>query len=94
MPFAAVVSVDNSGEDPDEGRRGLRDELTPVIRELPGFVSCTIMTDYDRGRGLGVVVLATREQATQLAAGFAVGTEIRVGVTVTASEVFEVAASG
>ncbi len=93
MSFAAVVSVDNSGEDPDEGRRGLREELTPVIRELPGFVSCIFMTDYERGRGLGVVVLETREQATQLAAGLAVGSEIRVGVTVIASEVFEVAAS-
>ena len=62
MSFAAVVSVDNSGEDPDEGRRGLREELTPVIRELPGFVSCIFMTDYERGRGLGVVVLETREQ--------------------------------
>ena len=93
MSFAAVVSVDNSGEDPDEGRRGLREELTPVIRAMPGFVSCIFMTDYERGRGLGVVVLETREQATRLASGFAVGTELRVGVTVTATEVFEVSAS-
>ena len=93
MSFAAVVSVDNSGEDPDEGRRSLREELTPVIRELPGFVSCIFLTDYERRRGLGVVLLETREQATQLAAGLVVGAEIRVGATVIASEVFEVAAS-
>lgn len=51
------------------------------------------MTDYGRGRGLGVVVLQTREQADQLASAFAVGSQIRSGVTVTATEVFEVSAS-
>jgi hypothetical protein len=30
--FATVVEVDNRGEDPEEGRRGLREELAPAIR--------------------------------------------------------------
>ena len=93
MQHAAVVSVDNGGEDPDEGRRGLRDELAPAIRQVPGFVSALFMTDYERGAGIGVVVLETREQAEQVAGGFAIGQEIRAGVTVRASEVFEVSAS-
>ena len=90
MPYAAVVAVDNSGEDPDEGRRGLREELAPAMQLLPGYVSATFMTDYERGRGLGVVVVQTREQAEVLASGFAPGVEIRGGVTVLTSEVFEV----
>jgi hypothetical protein len=93
MPYAAVVSVDNSGEDPDKGRRGLREELVPAMQQRPGFESGLFMTDYGRGRGLGVVVLQTREQADQLASAFAVGSQIRSGVTVTATEVFEVSAS-
>ncbi len=91
--YAAIVAVDNSREDPDEGRRGLREELAPAITQVPGFVSALFMTDYDRGRGFGVVVLSTRDQAAQLAGGFAIGAEIRPGVTVTSSEVMEVSAS-
>ncbi|HEY3831094.1 MAG TPA: hypothetical protein VGO03_02260 [Acidimicrobiia bacterium] len=93
MHYAAVVNVDNSGEDPEEGRRGLRDELAPAMRLVPGFVSGQFLTDYEHGRGIGIVVLETREQAEQLAAGFAVDVEIRPGVKVTASEVFEVSAT-
>jgi hypothetical protein len=93
MQYAAVVSVDNSGEDPDEGRRGLREELAPAIRQVPGFISALFLTDYERGAGVGVVVLETRDEAEQLAAGFAIGAEIRAGVRVTASDIFEVSAS-
>jgi hypothetical protein len=92
MQYAVVVSVDNSGEDPEEGRRGLREELAPAMRLIPGFVSALFLTDYDRGAGVGVVVLEALDHAEQLAAGFTIGTEIRAGVKVTASEVFEVSA--
>ncbi len=53
--FAAVIEVDNSGEDPDEGRRGLREELLPVLQTMPGFVAAELLTAYDEGRGLAVV---------------------------------------
>ena len=93
MPFAAVVEVDNSGEDPDEGRRGLREELAPAMAQLPGFVSGVFMTAYERGRGIGVVVLETRDQAEQLTGALAPGSEIRPGVVVRQSEVLEVSAT-
>jgi hypothetical protein len=93
MAYAAVVHVDNCGEDPDEGRRGLREELVPAMRLVPGFVSGQFLTDYEHGRGIGIVVLETRELAEQLASGFGVGVEIRPGVKVTESEVFEVSAT-
>jgi hypothetical protein len=35
--YAAVIEVDNSGENPDEGRIGLREELLPVLSAMPGF---------------------------------------------------------
>ena len=91
--FAVVVEVDNSGEDPEEGKRGLRDELAPAIRQFPGFRSGLFMTAHERGLGVGVVVVEDRARADQLAGGFAVGATIRPGVTVVRTEVLEVAAS-
>ena len=92
MKYAAIVRVDNSGEDPETGRRGLREELAPAMRGVPGFVSGMFFTAYERGDGLGIVVLDTRAQAEALAAGFAVGAELRPGVTVTESSVMELSA--
>src|SRR3954471_7731574 len=51
MQYAAVIEVDNGAEDPDEGRRGLREELLPVLKTMPGFVSAALLTAYDQGRG-------------------------------------------
>ena len=91
--YAVVVEVDNRGEDPEEGKKGLREELAPAIKQFPGFRSGLFLTAHQRGLGVGVVVVDTSEQAEQLAAGFAVGATIRPGVTVVRTEVLEVAAS-
>ena len=93
MPFAVIIEVDNSGEDPEEGRRSLREELAPAMKQLAGFQSGLFMTAYERGLGVGVVVFDERDQAEQLAAGVAVGSEIRAGVSVKRTEVLEVSAS-
>jgi hypothetical protein len=90
--YAVVVEVDNREEDPEEGRRGLREELAPAMRQLPGFVSATFMTAHERGVGIGVVVLETREGVERLSMVFIPGAEIRPGVRVTRTEVLEVAA--
>src|SRR3989442_12330207 len=63
VTYAAVIEVDNTGEDPDEGRRGLREELLPVLKAMPGFVSAALLTAYDQGRGLAVVSFDTAEDA-------------------------------
>ncbi|MGO8877797.1 MAG: hypothetical protein ACLQNG_18810 [Acidimicrobiales bacterium] len=94
MHYAALIEVDNNGEDPDEGRRGLREELAPALRSMPGFVSTLLLTGYGRGRGVAVVVFETEEQAQQLANGVSPGQEIRAGVVVMRAEVLEVSASG
>ncbi|HUY86422.1 MAG TPA: hypothetical protein VMU77_04865 [Acidimicrobiales bacterium] len=93
MPFAAVIEVDNSGEDPEEGRRGLREELAPTMSKMPGFQSGLFLTAYERGRGIAVVVFETQQQAGQLAAGLTIGQEIRGGVKVARTDVLEVSAS-
>ena len=94
MAYVAHIEVNNSGENPTEGRRGLREELLPALESMPGFESAYLLTAYERGRGVAVVIFDTRENAEALTAGLAVGQEIRTGVTVTAKEVLEVAASG
>ncbi len=93
MRYAAVVEVDNSKEHPDAGRQGLRDELAPALSAMPGFVSTLLMTAYERGRGIAVVVFETQDQARQLASGFSPGQHIRDGVGVLRAEVLEVSAS-
>ena len=93
MTYAAVIEVDNSGEDPDEGRRGLREELLPVLTAMPGFVSAHLLTAYEAGRGLAVVVFSDVASAEQLASNVTVGQPLRDGVTVLSSTVFEVTAS-
>ena len=93
MSYAAVIEVDNSGEDPDEGRRGLREELAPAMTRFPGFQSGLFMTAYERGRGIAVIVFESRDQAEQTASRLAVGQKLRDGVIVTRTDVLEVSAS-
>ena len=50
MSYAAVVSVDNHREDPDVGRRGLREELAAAMKQFPGFESGLFLTAYERCR--------------------------------------------
>lgn len=94
MPYAAVIEVDNSREDPAAGREGLRSELAPALAQMPGFVSTLLLTAYDRGLGVAVVVFEESAQAEGLVRGLEAGREIRPGVTVTRTEVLEVTASG
>jgi hypothetical protein len=93
LSYAALIEVDNSTEDPDEGRRGLREELAPALSAMPGFQTALLLTAYERGRGVAVVVFETKEQAEQLRSGLAEGAEIRAGVTVTRTDTLEVSAS-
>jgi hypothetical protein len=93
MAYAMIVEVDNSGEDPDEGRRRLREELAPFTKQLPGFLSLLFMTAFERGCGVGVVVFEDRDQAEGAAAGMVVGTSPREGVVVKRTEVLAVEVS-
>ena len=93
MRYAALIEVDNSKEDPEAGRIGLRDELAPALRSMPGFVSALLMTAYERGRGVAVVVFETKDQALHLTGGLAEGQELRGGVVVTRTDILEISAA-
>ena len=93
MAFAVVVEVDNSGEDPKEGRRRLREELAPMVRQFPGFQSLLFLTAFERGLGYGVMTFGERDQAEQLAAGLTPGSQPREGVTLVRTEVLDVEVS-
>ena len=93
MAFAVVVEVDNSGEDPEDGRHRLRQELAPAVRQLPGFQSLLFLTALERGLGYGVMIFDERAQAEQLAAGLAPGSQPREGVTFKRTEVLDVEVS-
>ncbi len=93
MKYAALIEVDNSREDPVAGRRGLREELAPALRGMPGFDSALLLTAYDHGRGVAVVVFESKDAARAVASGFAAGQEIREGVVITRTDVLEVSAS-
>jgi hypothetical protein len=92
--FAAVIRVDNSGEDPERGRAGLRQELLPALATMPGFVRTELLVNYALGQGVAVVVFNDEPSARLLTSSLNVGQLLRDGVTVTAVELFEVAALG
>ena len=91
--YATLIEVDNSREDPKAGRAGLRDELAPALRSMPGFVSALLLTAYERGRGVAVVVFETRDQAQRPIGAIGEGHEIRAGVVVTDTDILEVTAA-
>jgi heme-degrading monooxygenase HmoA len=93
LNYAALIEVDNSREDPDAGRRGLREELAPALKSMPGFQSALLLTAYDHGRGVAVIVFESEDAARLVASGFAKGQEIREGVVITRTDVLEVAAT-
>jgi hypothetical protein len=93
VAYALVVEVDNSGEEPEEGRRRLHEELAPAVQQLPGFQSLLFMTAFEAGFGIGVVVFENREEAERAATGLAVGTSPRQGVTVKRTDVLRVEVS-
>ena len=93
MTAALVVQVDNSGEEPEEGKRRLHEELAPFVQALPGFRSLLFMTAFDRGFGIGVVIFDAQSQAEEAAQAMAVGTSPREGVVVMQTDVLTVEAS-
>ena len=93
MKYAALIEVDNSREDPEAGRRGLREELAPALKAMPGFDSALLLTAYEHGRGIAVVVFESEDAARSMASSFADGQEIREGVIITRTDVLEVSAS-
>lgn len=61
MPFTLVATV--KIEDVDKAREELHSQVIPRMKEAPGFLHGTWSADRKAGRGIGVVVFDTRENA-------------------------------
>jgi putative monooxygenase ydhR len=89
MPFALVSNV--RIENVDEARGVLQSEAIPAVKKTPGFVSGIWTADPDKGRGVGIVVFESREQAEAMSQRLESGEIKRApGVTVESVAVYEV----
>lgn len=91
--YAALIEVNVTGVDRDAGIAGLRNQLVPAIKRMPGFVSGTWLLGGTEGRGLSLTVWATEGDAQAFANQFEVGASPQTGAAVARSEVREVAAT-
>ena len=62
--YAVVVNV--SITDVDEAQRELREQVVPMVTQLPGFVSGVWMEDGE-GKGHSVVVVESKDVADAMA---------------------------
>jgi hypothetical protein len=89
---AVLIEVDVGGVARDEGLKGLRDQIVPAIRALPGFQSGTWLTGNENELGLSLTVWDTKEHAEAMAAVFGPGSSPQAGASVRRCELREVAA--
>jgi len=91
MPFAVINTV--RIENVDQSREALLGEVVPNVKKAPGFVNGVWAADRDKGRGVGIVVFESREQAEEVVRRLASGELKRpAGVTVEDVAVYEVQA--
>ena len=90
---AVLIEVDVSVVDRDDGLKGLREQIVPVIKGLPGFRSGTWLTGNEDGLGLSLTLWDTQEQAEEMARMFGPGSSPQANATVRRCEVREVAAT-
>lgn len=89
MAFALVNNV--RIENVDQARGELQSQVIPNVKQAPGFVSGIWTADRDSGRGVGIVVFESREQAEAMLQRLESGELKRPpGVTVESVLVYEV----
>jgi hypothetical protein len=91
LMHAVLIEVDVGDIGPDEGLKGLREQIVPAITALPGFESGTWLTGNENGLGLSLTVWDTKEHAQAMAAMFGPGASPQAGASVRCCEVREVA---
>jgi hypothetical protein len=79
--------------DPEAGLRGLREQIVPAIRDLPGFRSGTWLPGNDEGRGLSLTLWDSVASAQHMADTFGIGSSPQASVSIVRCEVREVAAT-
>jgi putative monooxygenase ydhR len=91
MAFALVNNV--RIENVDQSREALQSQVVANMKKAPGFVSGVWAADRDKGRGVGIVVFESREQAEAVLKRLESGELKRPpGVTVESVAVYEVQA--
>jgi hypothetical protein len=95
---ALVVTVQiDSANDPEEGRKNLRENVVPAVSKAPGFLSGYWLAPDSRGRAVSFVIF-DNEDNVKAGAGMAQqmfdGGGVPAGVTLSSIDVREVAASG
>jgi hypothetical protein len=88
--YAVVETVSIS--DYEKARKVLHDEVIPVVREIPGFVTGHWLAPVG-GTGMSVVLFETEADARALADQMPPGRQINEYVTVQTVEIREVAGS-
>jgi hypothetical protein len=61
MPFAFIGNV--RIENIDQAREALHSEVIPGVKQAPGFIRGIWSADRGSGRGIGIAVFETKEQA-------------------------------
>ena len=89
---AVIVEVDVSGADRETALQRLRDEIVPRVASSAGFQSGTWLRPTEEQKGFSMILFDTEDNARAAAQNVSVGAEPQPGVTVTRSEVREVAA--
>ncbi len=64
---AVLIEINVEGVDPEAGLDGLRNQLVPAIKAMPGFQSGTWLTGNEHGRGLSLTIWDTDERARAFA---------------------------
>jgi hypothetical protein len=90
---AVLIEVGVADVDRDAGLVALRDQLVPMIRQLPGFRGGTWLTGNGDGLGLSLTLWDSDDQAAAFAARFGLGTSPTVNAAVTRCELREVAST-
>jgi hypothetical protein len=90
---AVLIEVNVEGVDAQAGLDGLRNQLVPAIKALPGFLSGTWLTGNEHGRGLSLTIWKTDEHAQAFADRFGPGASPQAGAAVERCELREVAAT-
>lgn len=88
---AVLIEVDVRGVDPEHGLTTLRDQIVPMISNMPGFDSGAWLPGNDEGRGLSLTVWASRDDAQRMADTFGPNSSPAAGASVVRCEVREVA---
>ena len=90
---AVLIEINVEGVDPQAGLDGLRNQLVPAIKAMPGFRSGTWLTGNEHGRGLSLTLWETDEQAQAFADRFGPGASPQAGAAVERCELREVGAT-